>query len=172
MTGKTHLMAGVEASLIYLTAVAQRDFGAPELTVIQQVISVPLCLAGSLAPDIDLKTSTVGKETKVLSFLINSIFGHRTFSHSPLLLAMIYLLVNAHIPNFMWMAIPFIVGAASHLVLDMLNRSGIPLLWPIQTRFWALGIKTESAGERMFFIGLLCVTCITMVHFLTVIFKT
>lgn len=150
MKAQTHLVAGAGAAVIFLTAVANQDFGAPELTLAQQMLSVPICLAGSLFPDIDLRTSVMGRKVQPVSCLVSALFGHRTLFHSPLLMAIIYLMGKTAAPNYMWVVLSFLVGMFSHLVMDALNRQGVPLLWPIPTRFWAASIKTGSKGETRF----------------------
>ena len=158
MTGKTHLVGGLAASAIYLMATRNGDFGAPDLNMVQSVISVPLVAAGSLLPDIDLRTSTVGQKAPALAWVVNTFLSHRTFFHSPLFLLILFMTVKTNIPFLLWIIIPVVVGAYSHLTLDMLNRSGIPLLWPIQTRFWLLGVKTGGVEEKLFCQVLLVLT--------------
>ena len=165
MTGKTHLLGGAAAAAVYLTAAASGDFGAPDLNTIQGAVSIPLCLLGSLVPDIDLRTSTIGEKAPLVAFLVNALLGHRTFFHSPLFLAILYVWVNAHFPGIIWIVIPIIVGAASPLVLDMLNRSGVPLLWPLQTRFWIVGIKTDGQSERILRMILAALTILVFTRF-------
>ncbi len=150
MNGRTHLVGGVTAALIYITASVSGDFGLEPMSLVQMGCTVPIAMIGSLAPDIDLRTSTMGSAVKPLSALINGIVGHRTFFHSPLFLILLFFAAKAYLPEaMMWMTTAFIVGAVSHLYLDMLNKAGIPLLWPIKKRFWVLGIKTSGRGEKI-----------------------
>ena len=63
---------------------------------------------------------------------------HRTFTHSLLAMAWfsaaVYLVCEPLVPYFA-------VGYASHLVLDVTNKQGIPLLWPLGAKA-SLGLCT------------------------------
>lgn len=85
-------------------------------------------IIGSVAPDYDIKLS--------MKF-------HRTFSHSLMFLiftSFIISIVNAEV-GLVWL-----VGYSSHLILDSLTVSGIPLFW---------GIKNKRYGLKLFRTGLL-----------------
>lgn len=74
-------------------------------------------IVGSLLPDIDKSTSMIGRRIPILPRLLK----HRGVTHS-LLLALAMLPLNKGLT----------AGCLIHLVLDMMNPEGVPLLWPIQ----------------------------------------
>lgn len=89
---------------------------------------------GSLLPDVDHKNSPVG---------ILPCIKHRTVTHS-LLACGLALLINP------WLGL----GYVSHVLLDMLNPTGCPLLWPYTKKFSVGSIKTGSKVETIFRNGL------------------
>ena len=81
MTGKHHLIAGtVTGACLATSAVVAGN--ANYLIVGGAVLTT---MIGSLFPDIDSSTSKLGSKMKITSTIINKLFGHRGFLHSPLL---------------------------------------------------------------------------------------
>lgn len=155
MTAKTHMVGGVAAGLIYIM-VNQAHVGMTPVSGLEAFGLVSLSVIGSLAPDIDIATSKLGRILGPASGAINSLVGHRTICHSPLLLVFLYILVSLRGPGMLNLAIPIFIGALSHLVLDTLNGAGIPLLWPLTKRFRVFGIETGGMAEsilRYFLMG-------------------
>lgn len=93
-------------------------------------------LLGSLFPDIDHPNSTLGRFIPLGYFI-----RHRTITHSLLALA-IALYANP------W----FGVGYATHLFLDALNPSRVPMLYPYEKKFGIGLIRTGSVVEKLLFI--------------------
>ena len=147
MTGKTHLLGGAFASELVIMASQNGDFHVPVMTAVGTIIAVGCCILGSVFPDIDISTSKIGSIVKPLSTMINKTVGHRTMLHSPLLyLVLVYL--SYRFWPFGWpYVLSFVFGAFSHLALDFFNPAGIPIFWPVQTRFWMFGVKTNSKYE-------------------------
>lgn len=142
MTGVTHILGGIAAG-IAVSALAGMDG-------VSAVGFTCASIAGSLFPDIDLCTSKAGSKAKPVSFLISHTFGHRTLFHSPLLYTTIYPLCNHYMPYLHPWILAFTVGAASHLLLDMFNYKGIPLLYPLSKHYHIASIKTGGKGEAAF----------------------
>ncbi|MBH7168784.1 metal-dependent hydrolase, partial [Clostridioides difficile] len=110
-------------------------------------------IAGSLFPDIDHPNSSLGSKCKLLSSLLNSRFGHRGFIHSPILLIasmlVLFLLINKVNINYQIYYISLIVGIfigwISHLLLDFITVSGIPIFYPISNKkFRIFKLKTSK----------------------------
>jgi len=79
----------------------------------------------SILPDIDLHTSYIGKKVKIFSFTFEFMLGHRGIFHSlwvPILLYVVLAKFGLELA---------VIGYLSHLLLDMFNRKGIKLFWPI-----------------------------------------
>ena len=81
MTGKTHVAAGLLVGAITVDHYHTDLFST--------VTVICLAIAGSLLPDICHTRSKIGRQFKILSLLVSTIFGHRTFTHSLLFLGMI-----------------------------------------------------------------------------------
>lgn len=148
MTAKTHIAAGI---LTGITFAAVNHFGFDK-TVTCCVISA----AAALSPDIDLLTSKAGKALKPIAFIINKFFGHRTICHAPLTFAIVYFVLRLFFyPYLLYINMAY-VGIISHLFMDMMNSTGIPLFWPIKKRFHLASIKTNGAFEIFVHGALLC----------------
>ena len=103
MKGTTHLASGL--------AIAG---------LIQPLTQTPVAfigiVIGSILPDIDSHTSTLGQHIPI----IPRILKHRGITHSLIFLALCYILT------------PYLaIGVGIHLTLDFLNPKGIPLFWPV-----------------------------------------
>lgn len=166
MKGSTHLLGGAAAAF-GLAAAAGTVAPLPDLSVPQVVASITLCMLGSLLPDIDLSTSTLGRRLKPVSVPLNKLFGHRGFCHSLLFLFAPLTLAWSLAPSFLWAAVALSVGIASHLILDVFNHAGEALLWPWDKRFHIIGIEMGSVGERILAVALFCWTAAQLI--LTVI---
>ena len=110
------------------------------------------CVAGTLLPDIDhpRRCGLVPLGMRVLGI------RHRGMTHSLLALAIFALagqlaglaLGAAHLGSYLGL------GYGLHLVLDALNPSKVPLLWPNRRR-WGIGlIRTGSLAEMLLLCGL------------------
>ena len=87
MTGKTHIIGGLAASLAFA-----------------QVTSYPVLLVGAgvigaVLPDICHGGSKIGRALPVVSKVINKIFGHRSFTHSLLFLVLIAVFMDSFVTN-------------------------------------------------------------------------
>ena len=75
--------------------------------------------------------------TGVLIIIAGVIYGlavssHRTFTHS--IFALVMFTYAVHI-SCQPMALPFCIGMVSHLILDLPNKTGMQLLFPVKKRF-------------------------------------
>lgn len=120
MTGKTHITGGIAASLAFA-----------QITDYDPVILLCAGTIGALLPDICHGGSKIGRSFPALSKIINTLFGHRTFTHSLLFLLLIGVLLNAVSANEAANA-GVLVGMISHYVLDMATKNGIKLFFPLR----------------------------------------
>lgn len=98
--------------------------------VIGTLVSVPMLASplgllgifGSIAPDFDLKLGKV---------------FHRTFTHSLIFLLFTTMIINIFSKEI---ALIWFVSYTSHLVLDSMTRSGIPLFMPLKNKRYGLRI--------------------------------
>lgn len=117
-------------------------------------------ILGSLLPDIDTTTSRLGKVFLPLSTYLERRFGHRTLTHS-LLGWSIFSLVGLPLlilrPKQIYFC--FVLGVFSHIILDAVNKSGVPLFYPYLIR--AVIPKNEkyriftASKEEFVFLGVL-----------------
>lgn len=140
MTGKTHIIGGIAASLAFA-----------QITHYDPVILLCAGTLGALLPDICHGGSKIGRSFPVLSKIINALFGHRTFTHSLLFLVLAGILLNALGVNEAASA-GILVGMVSHLLLDMATKNGIKLFFPLKiTIRFPLTATTGGAAEYAVF---------------------
>lgn len=136
MKGGTHLAAGAVTGLILAST--------KSLPLSDSITILSCSLLGSLAPDVDNTTSKLGRHIAPASFLIQLLIGHRTMFHAPLFWIALLTMITGNISGSGAAILGFSGGVVSHLILDLLNPKGIPLLWPWRKRF-ALPV-TKSGG--------------------------
>lgn len=147
MTGKTHIIGGIAASLAFA-----------QTSNYDTVLIVGAGVVGALIPDICHGGSKIGRTLPLLSKLISAIFGHRSFTHSLLFLFLIGILLNSFVANESIVA-GILVGMASHYVLDMATKNGIKLLYPIKvTVRFPITTRTGGAVEDVVFAALSLLT--------------
>jgi inner membrane protein len=126
MTASTHIIGG------YLFAGTLCSF--TDVNVFENPYYIGACALFSILPDIDTTQSTIGKICYPVAWIINRKFGHRTLTHSLLFLFFVWgvffaLFKFGVIPNADLVKIA-IFAVLSHLVLDMITVSGVPLFYP------------------------------------------
>jgi inner membrane protein len=152
MRGKTHLIAGAGVGLSVLLLTIEEPITA--------VASGALALLGSIVPDIDNKKSMVGSKMKITSTITNKIFGHRGITHTPALLIVFFAIIFGCLlgtgnMQFLPLLVGFTMGCASHLLLDMFTKGGIPLLFPLsKKRVKLTPFKTGGIFEILFGIAI------------------
>ena len=114
-------------------------------------VILTVAIIGSLAPDIDLPSSIIGKIFFFISKPLERNFGHRTVTHSffgwaiaSLIFAILVIPMKMGIQFFAGLSVTwsltwrlivaFSIGYASHILLDMFNPRGVQLLWPNDAR--------------------------------------
>lgn len=100
---------------------------------------------GALLPDIDTPKSAVGRALPFISVPLNKRFGHRTVTHT--LYAFAFVLAASLPAGKPELAL----GYASHLLSDMVTKTGVPLLYPRNLYFVFPGSsdsRVEVGGPR------------------------
>lgn len=148
MNYKTHINGGI---LLGLYATSQMK----NIPIISSstVIFLGGSILGSLLPDIDHKSSYIGRRTKPVSKAINKFAGHRKLFHAPLLYIFLYSISIGFATDKL--SIIFInglfLGIMSHLILDSLTVGGLPWFYPLSKKKVSLAkIKTNSQLETSF----------------------
>lgn len=166
MTGKTHILGGMDAVLIAPLLSTTLATSLVGMNHAELAMCLGAAVVGSLFPDIDLHGSKMGHKAGAASWVIQFVFGHRTLFHSPLLMLIIYLGMAIFFPEYQTYTVFFLIGMGSHLLLDMCNKKGIPLLYPFPKRFHIASVRTRSAAEAVFAAVLLLVFVAFAVYFL------
>ena len=143
-----HRISGICVGLSFSIATMPSENGLTYLAVI-----TGSSLVGSLLPDIDEPQSYIGKKVKPISKAIKFTAGHRGLFHTLLMcfaFPFIYFLINdiPQIQNFIniisYIIIGLPIGYLSHLLMDMMTVSGVPLFWPIiNKKISILPLKTN-----------------------------
>ena len=116
-------------------------------------------LAGIL-PDIDHSKSWIGRKFKLLSWLINFIFGHRKLIHSIFFAVFLAIIVKIFFNDYY---IPFFLGYLSHLFLDSLTKQGVRILYPLKFKTsWI--IRTNSIVEKLLLIILIILIVYKLIY--------
>ncbi|AMC09073.1 MULTISPECIES: metal-dependent hydrolase [Turicibacter] len=156
MTAATHQRGGLLCGLI-----THQLFIAPiyaEANTFSKLFIITLyCVAttvGSLLPDIDMKSSQMGKLLPFISKFISAHFKHRTLTHSLLSIAFFFILMSfAPLLNigqdfYIILTCGLMVGHISHIVLDLFTHQGVCLFYPCKIKIKLANFKTGAKGER------------------------
>jgi len=143
VTGRTHDLAAI-------TALGAVVLYQPVHTVSLATILVAVFanLVGGIAPDIDQPTAPFWRNLPIGGYF-GRVFdtllgGHRFLTHSilgvvvmgwlaKLLLIFLHPIMPSVDGNLVWLA--FMIGMASHLVMDTFTKEGVPWLLPIPIKF-------------------------------------
>lgn len=134
MKGPTHAAAGILTGVLVCKALQ-----VPEAETLLVSLGSG---AAAFIPDIDTYTSTLGRKIAPASFLIKLFIGHRTIFHAPLPYILLAALMHSTGSISPYLILSFLIGVLSHIVLDSLNPMGVPLLWPIHTKFHFATFRT------------------------------
>ena len=136
--------------------------GAVSLAIALQspLLVIAASAMGAIAPDVmDQKISRLGRSRKQRQKIFNKI--HRGNSHWIGWPAIALLLTMTYCPGGLAkdLLIGFALGAASHVLLDMLTPQGVPLLpFSHKSRLSLKLCATGSAGEYLFLTFLVAAT--------------
>ncbi|EGA89883.1 hypothetical protein GPDM_07530 [Planococcus donghaensis MPA1U2] len=140
MTGKTHIIGGIAASLAFA-----------QVTNYDPVLLVGAGVVGAVIPDICHSGSKIGRTLPALSKIISRLFGHRTFTHSLLFLALTAFILESFV-TVEALSAGLLVGMLSHIVLDMATKRGVKLFFPFKwTIRFPVTATTGGASEYLVF---------------------
>lgn len=145
MVGKTHLYSGLCAGAGYALWAG--------LPLVPAALAVSAGMIGGVLPDLDHRKSKVTQKTGILGFCSSHLFKHRGVLHTPIVYFALWGVLTMFVdsdPLTHAVICGLLVGELSHLFLDMLNPSGIPLLWPLtRKRISLLPIPTGGKLDAM-----------------------
>jgi membrane-bound metal-dependent hydrolase YbcI (DUF457 family) len=148
MTGRTHDLAAFTT----LTAVLAYE-PLMKLSLATAAVALAANMIGGVAPDLDQSTASFWKRVpagSLLGHIVDPLLGpHRMISHSLVGMGLIgwglkFLLAYMHTfllvdMTVIWWA--FMLGYASHLVMDSLTKEGVPWFFPIPIRLGFSPVK-------------------------------
>ncbi|MCI4462598.1 MAG: metal-dependent hydrolase [Caldisericum sp.] len=135
MTGRTHIAASISLVSVLPPTPA----------------TITGLFIGAILPDIDVEGATITR------YLPRIPVEHRTITHSILALAVVMFFANIVSTQF---GVGMAMGYLSHLVLDAMTPTGVPLLYPFNKKRhfrFPLTIHTGSTMELMFFVVLVII---------------
>lgn len=141
MQGKVHVAIG-SGCLAVLCLKYPTGFTIANGVHIIPVIGMLTAAIGSKLPDIDMQTTSMGRKHKTTSKVINKVGGgHRGITHTllfPALLALLTLYCVKYLNGYYWLQaitssllFGLTFGYIMHIVADLFNGKGCPILWPI-----------------------------------------
>ncbi len=148
MTGRTHDLCGFTLLNIIFVTVPM-----PSMTVATAFGAFSMVFIGALTPDIDQPTADLWRRLpagNIIGRIISPILGsHRMISHSLIGAALFAYGSNILLSKLssiilldmtiLWHG--FMIGFISHLLIDLLNRDGLPLFFPFPFKFGIPPIK-------------------------------
>lgn len=114
------------------------------------LLFILIAILFSVFPDIDESKSKIGRKNKIISKVIEFVFGHRGFFHSLYIPLILFFVFYNKISNEIGIAV--LSGYFSHLIADALTRSGIKPLYPLINIKINGFFKTNSFFEKIFFL--------------------
>lgn len=138
MTYKTHIAGGVLLTLSLSSFLYPSSLG-------EVALLYGCAVVGSLLPDIDHPNSKINKYNPFASIMVRLI-KHRTLTHSLLWIAIVSL-IGVMLKFNTWAILGLNIGILSHLILDMMTVSGVPLLYPCRKNFRIMKLKTNTEHE-------------------------
>ena len=161
MRGHTHALFGVTTLTLVYTYT-----GLFEPTAASLALCAGTGAVGALVPDLDARHSTLKRELGVAGSLASTglrLAGikHRGLTHYGLTAGAVLLLawLLARWLGHPELGLAFGLGYTSHIVADGLTYRGVPLLWPVRSRFYLLPrrlrVRTGGRVEELLFVGII-----------------
>ena len=165
MLGKTHMIAGMTIAGLY--ACSADTTSLPYITA-----AITAGAIGGLLPDIDHPNSKISHKLKPVSKIVNLLFSHRGLFHTPAFYIILWAIVIwqfSNPANILFINSLFL-GVMSHLFLDALNPTGIPLFFPLEKKRRNLAnIKTGGLTEKVLCTAILILFCCTAIIYYHII---
>lgn len=126
---KGHLRGGIICALLMIIFILSRE-GINARSILGCLLGGTMTMVGSLLPDIDHPQSFLGRRMKIISRPIYRLWGHRTITHSILMIGALGLLIDTLGNKYITLGI--VLGMMGHVLLDLLCLgSGVAFLYPL-----------------------------------------
>lgn len=143
MLGTTHQIGGVCSAVVLGTFLFPAPL--PLVSIVYGGAMIAGASFGSLLPDIDHPKSKISKKAQTPAKLLSFAVGHRGWTHTLLVFffisALLFWTVNqigTATVLLNYLVFGFSIGYASHLLLDALTVSGIPVFKPFSEHSFRL----------------------------------
>lgn len=158
MNYKNHIRTGILINTVFLNIYLKESLFDFIINNIDYTVALYIGTSiGAVLPDIDHKQSFISKKVNFFRYIVGRLFKHRYFTHSisflTLLFVPYFILVNFFYidPFLKYIYIGVIIGAFSHILMDMFIGNGVALFYPFKKNKIAfLKIKSNSFLEKIF----------------------
>ncbi len=110
---------------------------------------------GALLPDLDSPHSFLGRRAGLAGNMLRLFVEHRGIMHSGIAAAIVTLTALTAPDAERHILLAVAAGYVSHITLDALTMSGVPLLWPSRRRFRLLALRSGGMVDQMLAIALI-----------------
>lgn len=128
MMGKQHVLFGTMTSIALY--VSFYKLGVREDLILYPGIALSTAVFGSLLPDIDRPSSTIGRVFPIVSNFFHRHGGHRGITHDLFLALVLAVISIIKVPLSIW----FWMGYLGHLFLDALTMNGVSWMFLLYGR--------------------------------------
>ncbi len=155
MNGNCHFIFGAAVGCAFAMNIEELSAVLPNISATADGCALFILggLIGGIFPDIDSEGSYIGRLTVPLSTVVSKIgkatgktkSKHRGILHDPLVYLIGLVIAYLYVPSL----VGCLVGCLSHLLLDIFNPAGVPLLFGIK-RLSVAKIASGSKGSIIF----------------------
>lgn len=140
MTYRTHIIGGVLAALLI-------SKGMGDIALLDTVNMLGVSTFAAITPDMWQIARKQGRRKPRETKELTRVLEQSGVTHAPLVYGVLFIIMlGVNIP--ITVSLGFLVGAISHILLDMFNIEGVPLMLPItRKRYHITDIKRGSGVE-------------------------
>lgn len=154
----THTPGGILAVAGYFLMI-------PPKNMVELAGGLTLGAIGGLLPDIDTATSKISQKLGLVAFVVGKVTRHRGVTHTIFLWTILWGLLAFFFPETLTYCLAGYIGCLSHIFLDALTPSGVPLLWPVHKKKINF-LKIQTGGRIEAVLSLLLWVAVAYVGYL------
>lgn len=109
------------------------DYLLLDFNIVETVLFYISVIIGSVLPDIDTPKSYLGHKLKIISTVIYELLGHRTATHSILVITVLFF-ISVLFSGINAINSGLVLGALLHSLGDMTTYSGVAAIYPISKK--------------------------------------
>ena len=161
MRGHTHAICGM-ITMAAITIATKNNIQVGPYTLLP-AIGLVSAGPGSYGPDIDHQATALGRKHKFLSKHLKHRGSTHTLVVPAALLGLMYLCYYFNLQFVPDLIFGYFVGWTVHIIADMFNTTGVPILWPIVKGKISLGPFVTGTWHEGLFIVLWAIANIAVV---------